>query len=674
MKFDLEFLKNNPVFWSRLGFCYDPPLMNERGEPLVFTENFEKYLSTHRDFYRAGVKIHTSVLHAGWVGVDRYDYSLTDRVLDAVFSAGEDVLYLPRIKLNVPVDWCYENPEDVFVYYGGPETVEEIRALVGTEKHDYLGYESPCGYYRAGDYVDTRPNVGGMIARQSFSSEKWKRDANVALEKLIDHLESSPYADRIIGYHIAYGISGETVTWGRINHRFGDYGIENRRAFYRYGLQKYGTSEALSRAWCQEGVTEDTLVLPTPEERAGDAHSAEELLRTRAEDRIAIDYDLFTSDKNADALLSFAHTVKKKTGKLVGAFYGYVLFLENAAYSGHLALEKLLSSPDVDFFSSPKTYSRCGAGEPGGEMCPAQSINRKKLFLEELDNRTYLAIENEDDIKQGWVSANPNDSVTVMWRELAKNVSHGSGFWWMDLGGGWFASELLMKTVEKMLSAAERIRKIPQQSTSDMLIVFDERSFAYMRECHAFHHAYVRELIDNTAVSGVVFDVYRAADLAEIDLSRYKLIVFACNTYADSALRGLIANLPKDVTVKYSHIFGAWDESGLASMPLPECEVSDYGFPIPKGDSLKPDLSSAEIREMARRAGCHIYTDTEGVTLYSDNRFIGIFNAENTDGSVRLKKRGSYFDVVSGERFTDTDLVPLPTVKNGARLLIAEEN
>lgn len=672
MKYDIEFLKNHPVFWSRLGFCYDPPLMNERGEPLVFTENFEKYVSTHRDFYRAGVKIHTSVLHAGWVGVDKYDYTLTDRVLQAVFSAGDDILYIPRIKLNVPVDWCYENPEDVFVYYGGPETAEEIRALVGTEKHDYLGYESPCGYYRAGDYVDTRPNVGGMIARQSFSSEKWVKDANVALEKLIEHIESSPYADRIIGYHIAYGISGETVTWGRINHRFGDYGIENRRAFYRYGLRKYGTSEALSRAWCQEDLTEDTLRIPTPDERAGDTDSLKELLRMRAKDQIAIDYDLFTSEKNADALLSFAHTVKQKTGKLVGAFYGYVLFLENAAYSGHLAIDRLIDSPDVDFFSSPKTYSRCAAGEPGGEMCPSQSINRKKLFLEELDNRTYLAIENEDDVKQGWVSANPGDSVTVMWRELAKNVSHGSGFWWMDLGGGWFASELLMATVENMLSVAERIRRTPGESIADMLIVFDERSFAYMRECHAFHHAYLRELIDNTAASGVVFDVYRAVDLAEIDLSRYKLIVFACNIYADSSLYPVIERLKASATVKYAHVFGAWNEKGIAKVSLPACEVSEYGFPIPKGDALLPALSSAEIREMARHAGCHVYTDTEGVTVYADSRFVGIFNKDHTDGNVKLKCRNSYLDAVSGERFFDTDLIPLPSTEKGARILIAE--
>ena len=57
-----EFLKKNPVFWSRLGFCYDPPLKNENGKPLVFNENLEKYAKTHRSFTKAGVKIHSLLL------------------------------------------------------------------------------------------------------------------------------------------------------------------------------------------------------------------------------------------------------------------------------------------------------------------------------------------------------------------------------------------------------------------------------------------------------------------------------------------------------------------------------------------------------------------------------------------------------------------------------------
>ena len=74
----VDFLRKNPVFWSRLGFCYDPPILDEKGAPLVFESDFSKYQKVHDAFVDAGVKIHTCILHTGWVGVVQYDYSLCD--------------------------------------------------------------------------------------------------------------------------------------------------------------------------------------------------------------------------------------------------------------------------------------------------------------------------------------------------------------------------------------------------------------------------------------------------------------------------------------------------------------------------------------------------------------------------------------------------------------------
>ncbi len=690
MKNDL--LKNNPVFWSRLGFCYDPPLKNESGKPLVFTENFEKQIASHKDFLQSGVRIHTCILHLGWMGVNEYDYSLTDRVVESVFSLGEDVYFIPRIKLNVPVDWCRENPEDVFVYYGGPKTPEEIRALVGTSKHDYFGYEAESGYYRSGDYVDKRPNVGGMIARQSFSSKKWLNDAGEALSRLIDRLEMSPYADRIIGYHIAYGISGETVTWGRINRRYGDYGIANRRAFYNYGIEKYGNPEALCKAWCQENITEDSLVLPTPEMRAGKHDSLEGFLRSRDVDRIVVDYDLFTSKTNASALEYFAKIVKNKTNKLVGAFYGYSLFIDNAAYSGHLALDRLLESPYIDFFASPKSYARCEAGEPGGEICPAQSINLSKLFVDELDNRTYLATECEQDLKAGFVSSGISDTLTVMWREFSKNLAHDSGFWWMDLGGGWFASEPIMNEIKKIVSVNDSLRKLPHRSIADMLIVFDERSMLSVRESSDLHKGFLREFIYEVNSSGVIADVYRAADLPKLDLSNYKLIVFAYNFYMDKATRNIIDAIDDDVTVVFSYASGAFDENGyslenaerITSYSISESLREDWKYDFPPINARKidggrknsliltePYLKSDKIRRLSKSAGCRVYSDKEGVVVYGDSRFLGVFN-KSCGGEIRLFERATYRDLISGMLYENTDTVPLPEKEKSAMFFVKE--
>jgi len=688
----IDLLKNNPVFWSRLGFCYDPPLKNSLGRPLVFTENFEKQIESHNDFLNAGVKIHTSILHLGWMGVNEYDYSLTDRVIEEIFSLGEDIYYIPRIKLNVPIDWCRENPEDVFVYYGGPNTKEEIAALVGTEKQDYFGYEAPDGYYRSGDYVDKRPNVGGMIARQSFSSKKWLRDAAEALERLIDRLENSPYKDRIIGYHIAYGISGETVLWGRINRRYGDYGIENKRAFYRYGIEKYGSVEALEAAWGQKGIGEDNIILPTPDQRAGKTDSVTSFFRAEKEDRIVIDYDMFTSEVNASALEYFAKIVKTKTNKLVGAFYGYSLFIDNAAYSGHLALSRLLSSPSIDFFASPKAYARSGIGESGGEICPAQSINQYKLFVDELDNRTYLATENKEDVESGFVSWTLSDTLTVMWREFSKDLSHDSGFWWMDLGGGWFSSEPLMKEIGRLVSFNESIRKLPHESVADMLIVFDERSMLKTKESSDLHKGFLREFINEAHTSGVILDVYRADDLPLLDLSRYKLIVFAYNFFMNEKTREIIRNIPESTTLSFSYAAGVWSEDGfsiekaeeLTSHKLVFNSSSDkkYDFPDVYAKKLDdgrkntvfitdPYLSAEEIRKMAKAAGCHIYTENNGVTFYGDNRFLGVFNKYG-GGYLKLRERGDYVDLFSGKNYENTDTVKIPD-KAGSVLFLVKK-
>lgn len=679
-RMDINSLKKSPVFWSRLGFTYDPPVKNREGKPFAFNEDFSEQIKFHRDFLKAGVKIHTCILHLGWMGVNQFDYTLTDKVLEAIFSAGEDLLFIPRIKLNVPVDWCMENPEDVFVYYGGPTDIEGIRSLVGTDKHDYLGYESAEGYYMSGDSVEKRPNVGGLIARQSFSSKKWLDDAGDALSRLIDRLESSKYADRIIGYHIAYGISGETVSWGRIDGKFGDYGINNRRAFYRFGIKKYGSAKALAKAWGQPQISEENLILPTPTQRAGATDSLDDFLRNNSSGRISMDYDEFASEINVSALNYFAEIIKSKTGKLVGAFYGYSLYIQNAAYSAHLGLDKLLTSPHVDFLASPKAYRRIEIGEPGGEICPAQSVNLKKLFVEELDNRTYLATQNKADIAAGFVAKGLSDTLAVMWRELCKNLAHDSGFWWMDLGGGWFNSEPIMDNISKMIKVAEKVRTLKHESIADVLVLYDERSMMSHKESRDMHSGFLRNLICECSMSGVIHDVYRASDLSHIDLSRYKLIFFSDNIYMDEYTRGVIENLDESVCTVYAYTAGAWSDGGfdlgncekitshrITAANAPSLKADSYDFPMIRAEKIiggrersyvltEPNIDRGTIRNLAEKAGCNIYSRDDGITLYADNRFFGVFSV-GLNTSIKMPSVSDYFELISNKIYKNTDTI-----------------
>ena len=61
-------------------------------------------------------------------------------------------------------------------------------------------------------------------------------------------------------------------------------------------------------------------------------------------DRWSIDYDLFVGEVTTDAIMYFADIVHSKTNKPFGTFYGYILHMPRAAYTGHLSFKRLLDS------------------------------------------------------------------------------------------------------------------------------------------------------------------------------------------------------------------------------------------------------------------------------------------------------------------------------------------
>ena len=164
----LNKLKNNSIFWSRLGFENDPPRYDDCGNLIEFGGDYDKFAAYHKDMYEQGVKLQTSILFSGWVGEDKYDYTLTDKTLEKLFAVlPEDAAYIPRVKLNAPVEWSKLHPEELCVYYGGCNDPEYIRTRVGSLEHDLLGYEAPDGYYMG---KDERPNINGFFSNQSFAS------------------------------------------------------------------------------------------------------------------------------------------------------------------------------------------------------------------------------------------------------------------------------------------------------------------------------------------------------------------------------------------------------------------------------------------------------------------------------------------------------------------------
>lgn len=691
-------LRDTPFFWSRLGFCYDPPRTGADGKPILFSHEFDEYNRVHRAFAEAGVRFHTTILHSGWIADGKYDYTLTDEVLDAIFAGNPDICYMPRVKLNVPPDWCRNHPEDTFVYYFGPRDADSIAALAETDRHDYFGYDTDGYAVNGGKGIwrDDRVNYNGLIGLQSFSSPKWIADASETLRRLLKHLAESRYRDRIVGIHIAYGMCGETNLWGSwspldnekaglYGHR-GDFGITNRRRFAEFAAEKYGSREAaLERL--------GDLEPPAPLEREAPPPTLAELFFSEHDKRR--DYFEFVSKTNADAIESFCRVVKESAGMFghelaAGVFYGY-MYLPQAPNAGHLAIRRLIDSPVVDFMSSPKGYFRCMPGEPGGEQGPSESIARKKAWLDEIDNHTHL------DRRPDGRAANMAESKTLLWREAVKNISHGQGFWWMDLGEGWYDNPELMAVIKAITELQQRIAKTAHQSAAEILLVVDEHTLSGMRISYGLSAGLMDQLHSELKLTGAPVDTLLLDDLFEIDLSPYRMIVFAnCFCFRKgeremlqkkikgkcciwhyaagiaapefdpahfTALTGFrLREFPRTDTDYYGYpaSFYSYDKSHkrrAGDFPLFSIEASGMEvlsrYPSGAVNCAKlgntvvcatPSLSSAELRRLARRAGVTILCDAD-CAVFADNRVAGFFPQNEFKGNVTVWGRREYVEI-----------------------------
>ncbi len=656
----LNILRKNPVFWSRLGFCYDPPMLDEDGNPLVFNPDFSYQLKIHDDFSDAGVKIHTCILHNGWVGVDKYDYSLCDRVIESIFASGKCEYFIPRIKLNPPVEWCRENPTEVCVYEEGPRTEEEIKALVGTLKHDYIGYESQVGYYNANGWQDPRPNVGGVISNQSFSSKKWLIDAGEALKRLIARLENSEYADKILAYHICFGASGESMMWGRASGKFGDFGISNRENFRQWAINKYGSIDKALNLWGNP-VGE---IIPPSHLREKQHNISAEFYKDDNFDRWSIDYDEFMSDVNVNANLYFARIVKENTNdKPVGTFYGYILYMQRTAYAGHLGFEKLLSDPNIDFFAAPKKYSRSFPGEPGGVMAPTVTINRDKLWLDECDNRTHLTTGDANNN-----ATCPEETYTVQLRETCKNISHNSGLWYMDLGGGWYDDKGIMNNISKLVKFFEDVSSKEHKSGAEIAIIFDEKSVMLT---HPSVISKIDNFISNIMLCGAPVDFLYSFDIDRADFSSVKAVILMTPLCLDdSYVRHLKDRLPENTSIiivgksKYTCGLKLIDSG---NNDYPEFYISDsdnYNFSLKNANNKiicvgtdkneylisSHDLSVSDLRIILNNANVDFYAPEE-CTVYADNRIISFFAREDLEFLPEKLQRGNYINFITGEKY-----------------------
>jgi beta-galactosidase len=329
----------------------------------------------------------------------------------------------------------------------------------------------------------------------SIASDYFARSFREETTRIVSHFESSRFANRMLGYHLG-GPEFEMFPPG-YTEKGPDYSLASQRLFRKWLAGKYKTDGVLGKAWGNPKATLAQAGIPRPEKgrfpmrSTGDGSPIKVFYNIPGE-QDWVDYSDYYSDLVASRVIDWARTVKQASGgrKLNMFCQGYV-FEIGGSFSGHYALDKVLSCPEVDVLMSPVSYAVRQLGEPAGFMSPVDSISaRGKLWLSEDDTRTaFIELKDAPAWYRAWfqppITPQPydklardlHDTQAMLERNLGMTFAHRAGIWWCDLpGAGAFQHPALWQMLEERKKIYQNIYDRPNPYRPEVAVIVDERS------------------------------------------------------------------------------------------------------------------------------------------------------------------------------------------------------
>lgn len=502
-------------------------LLNGKAVPKVGYLGFSKY--PHHTFYNAGVRLLWLETFGGigswrgkatWLGKGKYDFSTHEQFLQHQLSYAPDATFL-----------LYQNvaPYEDFIKNN------KNAAVLGENGN-------PVVSWKAGP--------GGMWP--SYSSATYREEVSGYLKALCEWLKTSPYGKAVGGIHITGGDDGQFLGFPC------DTSEDNRKAFAAWLRNRYGTEDALQKAWGDPGLTFETVQVPHP----GDLKGVFFLDPIRnPKQRKYSDYERFRNISPVDTLEIFAKTVKENIGRpfFISIYYSDIM---GGFDLGKCALKNVLESPYIDGIVGVNDYGwNRLPGRPGG---PVNVLSSPKLhgknLLGEIDYRTVFSElwgpvrgTSSWDPKGVGVTRSAKENTALQRRDFAHFLIHGQGVWNYAIAGNGWPHPDMMAAIEESVFAGKMAAEHPMpEDHGDIVRFIDERMLDYygkgedffklkMNQAGASHSkmAYFR--------CGVKTDEFLFSDMMNPDMKKYKMYVFQMTPdMTEEEIRFIETNLQKD--------------------------------------------------------------------------------------------------------------------------------
>ena len=288
----------------------------------------------------------------------------------------------------------------------------------------------------------------GRPVRGSAASIPFRQESCLAARKLCEYVRSRPWGNRVIAVRPCWGIYTE---------------------WHTYGMYQYpDTGKAMARLFGGP--------VPSVAERTNGATMLDPV-----KDKRVLDYYRCHINAASDFLLLLAKTFKEcLPGRLVGAYYGYV-FSTHPPEGANTQLDKVLSSPDIDFLSCPPVYSamtRLGGGSNMSRAVPSPFHRYGKLMMHEDDSRFH---QLKGYVERDIVSGSPCESRAIMKRNYLNKLFDGCGIQLHDpsdhlgLRPYSFDDPHVLRALRDAMKAFKAVGKVPEASGNRLAVVVSGR-------------------------------------------------------------------------------------------------------------------------------------------------------------------------------------------------------
>lgn len=638
----------------------------------------------------AGVHFVSFPLTMPWPAPGRTaDWTAVDQACARVLQANPCALLLPRFGMEPPEWWRNAHPDEVMTWDDG------------SQRHHAV-----------------------------VASPRYRRDAAARLTALVEHLENQ-FGNHVAGYHPCGQNTGEWFYEGTWENRLNGYAPADAKAWRAWLRENYGTDKALQAAWADPTASLDTATVPTAAQRraspTGILHNP--ATQQRLIDFAAFQQQAMA---DLVCQFARAARQASRGRKLVVFFYGYSFEFGpvrlGPATCGHYALRRVLDCPDIDILCSPISYFDRGTGGSAPAMTAAESVVLAgKLWLVEDDTRTHLGTGNFPGAADG--ARIVEETLAMLRRNVAQEATRNFATWWMDLGmTGWFNDPRLWEEM-KSLERVDRIfldKALPFRP--EVAAVIDEHSmlttsasawtvtepgiYQVRRPFGRLGAPYGQYLLDDVVRGRVQARLYVFLNAWQLsaaqrrDLDRHTRGAFRIWCYAPGLYDGQRESpeAMRELTgfhlvpVSSSHAWATPTVSGqqlglqsafgvkagvtplfTAADAAPEEILATYPEGSPAvamrktahGHSLfigVPGLTAELLRLAARRAGVHLYTQTD-CNVYSNGPILALHAAQDGPVALDTGRRAPVYDALSGHFLGKGPALGLTLKKGETRVL-----